>query len=74
LRLPKRRKMLHRRNQKPVAEVEKPQVPELELIKAKANRLQGLKVVDKIELPAEKEKKPAPTAESKEDARKEKTS
>ena len=31
--------------------------PESELIKAKATKLQGLKVVDKIELPQEKEKK-----------------
>jgi len=37
----------------PVAEKQ----PEQELIKAKANRLQGLKVVDRIELPPEKEKK-----------------
>ncbi|MBL7863342.1 MAG: translation initiation factor IF-2 [Cyclobacteriaceae bacterium] len=41
--------------------------PELELIKAKASKLQGLKVVDKIELP--EEKKPAP-AESRDDSRK----
>ncbi len=46
-------------------EVEKQ--PELELIKAKANKLQGLKVVDRIELP--EEKKPS-TPESREDARK----
>jgi translation initiation factor IF-2 len=32
-------------------EPEKPAEPELELIKARAGRLQGLKVVDKIELP-----------------------
>jgi translation initiation factor IF-2 len=37
--------------------------PELELIKARAGRLQGLKVVDKIELPAEK-KKDQPVASS----------
>ncbi len=51
-------------------EVEKPQAPELELIKAKADKLQGLKVVDRIDLPVEK--KPTPSAESKEreDARK----
>jgi translation initiation factor IF-2 len=47
---------------KPV-EIEKPLEPELELIKAKAGRLQGLKVVDKIELPAEK-KKEQPVASS----------
>ncbi len=34
-----------------VIEPEKPAEPELELIKAKAGRLQGLKVVDKINLP-----------------------
>lgn len=39
----------------PVAVPEKQQ--EQELIKAKADKLKGLKVVDKIELPAEKEKK-----------------
>jgi translation initiation factor IF-2 len=39
----------------PVVVVEK--APENELIKAKADKLKGLKVVDKIELPAEKEKK-----------------
>ena len=47
-----------------VPEVEKAPVPELELIKAKAGKLQGLKVVDKIDLPAEK--KPTPQQESKE--------
>ncbi len=38
-------------------------LPEQELIKAKADRLQGLKVLDRIELPADKEKK-APVASS----------
>ncbi len=38
-------------------------VPDQELIKAKADRLQGLKVLDRIELPAEKEKK-SPVASS----------
>ncbi len=56
---------------KPAAPVAKaPEVekqPELELIKAKAGKLQGLKVVDRIELP--EEKKPS-TPESREDARK----
>ncbi len=49
----------------PPAKVEKPPVvePELELIKARAGRLQGLKVVDKIELPVEK-KKEQPVASS----------
>jgi translation initiation factor IF-2 len=43
--------------------VEKPVEQELELIKARAGRLQGLKVVDKIQLPAEK-KKEQPVASS----------
>ncbi len=50
----------------PPVKVEKPAVvepPELELIKARAGRLQGLKVVDKIELPVEK-KKEQPVASS----------
>ncbi len=47
---------------KPVVVAEQQQ-PELELIKAKAGKLQGLKVVDKIELPAEK-KKDQPVASS----------
>lgn len=53
----------------PVVEVKKeekvaePQPPELELIKAKADRLKGLKVVDKIELPVDK-KKDSPVASS----------
>jgi translation initiation factor IF-2 len=39
--------------------------PEQELIKARADKLQGLKVVDRIQLPAEKEKKKdAPVASS----------
>jgi translation initiation factor IF-2 len=42
---------------------EKPHVEELELIKARAGRLQGLKVVDRIELPVEK-KKEQPVASS----------
>lgn len=55
---------------KPAEPVKVPEVekqPELELIKAKAGKLQGLKVVDRIELP--EEKKPS-TPESREDARK----
>jgi translation initiation factor IF-2 len=43
--------------------VEKPVEQELELIKARAGKLQGLKVVDKIQLPAEK-KKEQPVASS----------
>jgi len=46
-----------------IAPVEKVVEPEMELIKARANKLQGLKVVDKIELPAEK-KKDQPVASS----------
>ncbi len=48
-------------------EPEKVHPPEMELIKAKADKLQGLKVVDKIELPVEK--KPTPASDSKEDER-----
>ena len=47
---------------KVAAEVIPPQ-PEQELIKARADKLKGLKVVDKIELPVEK-KKEAPVASS----------
>jgi translation initiation factor IF-2 len=47
----------------PVAEIVPEKQPEQELIKAKADRLKGLKVVDKIELPVEK-KKEAPVASS----------
>ncbi len=53
----------------PVVEVEKQ--PEQELIKAKADKLKGLKVVDRIELPAEKEKKKeTPPAQGAQDDRK----
>ncbi|MFZ6009868.1 MAG: translation initiation factor IF-2 [Bacteroidota bacterium] len=45
----------------PEVKIETPPIvekqPEQELIKAKADKLKGLKVVDKIELPVEKEKK-----------------
>ena len=55
----------------PPPEVEKPQPPpELELIKAKADKLQGLKVVDKISLPEEKKPAPPPDNKDKEDSRK----
>ncbi len=47
----------------PVIEKQMPVEQELELIKAKAGKLQGLKVVDKIELPVEK-KKEQPVASS----------
>jgi len=47
------------------AVVPQPQPQDQELIKAKADKLKGLKVVDKISLPAEKEKKKeAPVASS----------
>lgn len=38
--------------------------PEQELIKARADKLKGLKVVDKIDLPVEKKKETAPVASS----------
>ena len=45
--------------------------PDPELIKAKAGKLQGLKVVDKIDLPVEKKKdQPVASSDLKEDARK----
>ncbi|HLT81017.1 MAG TPA: translation initiation factor IF-2 [Cyclobacteriaceae bacterium] len=47
--------------------------PEQELIKARADKLQGLKVVDRIELPAEKEKKrdqPVASSDTSKDERK----
>jgi translation initiation factor IF-2 len=54
-----------------VVEPSMEKLPEQELIKAKADKLKGLKVVDKIELPAEKEKKkeapPATSADNKDD-------
>lgn len=63
--------------EKPVEEVAKPEViaekqqQDQELIKAKADKLKGLKVVDKIDLPVEKEKKPVASSDtSKEDQRK----
>mgnify|MGYP002777205148 CR=1 FL=1 len=43
--------------------VEKPVEPELETIKAKADKLQGLRVVDKIELPVEKKKEPVASSD-----------
>jgi translation initiation factor IF-2 len=52
----------------PVAEEKQPEPQEL--IKAKADKLKGLKVVDKIELPVEKEKKkdgPVASSDIKED-------
>ncbi|HYF67888.1 MAG TPA: translation initiation factor IF-2 [Ohtaekwangia sp.] len=47
----------------PPVQVQPPQAPEQETIKAKADKLKGLKVVDKIELPPER-KKDAPVASS----------
>lgn len=46
----------------PAAEEEKQ--PEQELIKARADKLKGLKVVDKIELPVEKKRETPPVASS----------
>ncbi len=54
--------------QLPVAEPEKQ--PEQELIKAKADKLKGLKVVDRIELPAEKKKEAPSVQQDKQDDRK----
>ncbi|HEX8040392.1 MAG TPA: translation initiation factor IF-2, partial [Chryseosolibacter sp.] len=48
----------------PAPEIVEEKQPELELIKARADKLKGLKVVDKIELPVEKEKKGPPVASS----------
>ncbi|MBT1698637.1 translation initiation factor IF-2 [Fulvivirgaceae bacterium PWU4] len=53
-----------------VEKQQQPAQPEQELIKAKADKLKGLKVVDKIELPVEKEKKkdgPVASSDLKED-------
>ncbi len=66
---PKKEEKVEEKQPQPEKEIEIPPVPEklaepeLELIKARAGRLQGLKVVDKIELPAEK-KKDQPVASS----------
>ena len=49
---------------KPSAGVVEEKLPEQELIKAKADKLKGLKVVDKIELPVEKKKETPPLASS----------
>jgi translation initiation factor IF-2 len=48
----------------PAPEVVEEKQPEQELIKAKADKLKGLKVVDKIELPVEKKKETPPVASS----------
>jgi translation initiation factor IF-2 len=45
------------KKEEPAVPVEAEKQPEQELIKAKADKLKGLKVVDKIDLPVEKEKK-----------------
>jgi translation initiation factor IF-2 len=56
--------------EKPAAVVAEKQ-PESEIIKAKAGKLQGLNVLGKIELPAEKKKdQPVASSDLKEDARK----
>ncbi|HAC25189.1 MAG TPA: translation initiation factor IF-2 [Cytophagales bacterium] len=54
---------------KPVV-AEKPQPVEQELIKAKADKLQGLKVLDRIELPAERKKEEDSSDEKKKRPRK----
>ena len=55
--------------EKPV--VEKIEKKEQEVIKARADKLQGLKVVDRIELPAEKKKdQPVASSDNSDDARK----
>ncbi|HEY3429295.1 MAG TPA: translation initiation factor IF-2, partial [Cyclobacteriaceae bacterium] len=55
----------------PVEEKVVEKQPEAELIKAKAGKLQGLKVVDKIDLPVEKKKdQPVASSDLKDDARK----
>ena len=48
----------------PAPEVAEEKQPEQELIKARADKLKGLKVVDKIELPVEKKKETSPVASS----------
>ncbi len=66
------------KKEEPVVEVkeekkveEKIEKKEQEVIKARANKLQGLKVVDRIELPAEKKKdQPVASSDKKDDARK----
>ncbi len=66
---PKKEEKVEEKQAQPEKVIEVPPVqekvvePELELIKARAGRLQGLKVVDKIELPSEK-KKDQPVASS----------
>ncbi|HEY0743348.1 MAG TPA: translation initiation factor IF-2 [Chryseosolibacter sp.] len=54
----------------PVVEPVAEKVPEQELIKARAGKLQGLKVLDRIELPAEKKKETPSTQQSQQDDRK----
>ncbi|RAW03104.1 translation initiation factor IF-2 [Pseudochryseolinea flava] len=56
---------------KPVVEKQpEPEVQENELIKAKADRLKGLKVVDKIELPVDKKKdNPVASSDTSKDAK-----
>lgn len=50
--------------QPPAPEIVEEKQPEQELIKARADKLKGLKVVDKIELPVEKKKETPPVASS----------
>lgn len=55
--------------QPPVQEKIVEEKPEQELIKARADKLKGLKVVDKIELPAEKKKEqPVASSDAKDEA------
>ena len=51
----------------PAVEETEEKQPEQELIKGRADRLKGLKVVDKIELPVEKKKEPVASSDLKED-------
>lgn len=59
------------KEEKKEATPEKEEKKEQELIKARANKLQGLKVVDRIELPAEKKKEqPVASSDKRDEARK----
>ncbi|HEY0651799.1 MAG TPA: translation initiation factor IF-2 [Chryseosolibacter sp.] len=54
----------------PIVEPVAEKLPEQELIKAKADELKGLKVIGRIELPAEKKKEAPSTQQDKQDDRK----
>lgn len=63
-------KVEERKSEAPEAKKEE-QKPEQEVIKARADKLKGLKVVDRIELPAEKKKEqPVASSDLKDDAKK----